>query len=164
MEDASTNSFPGLVELFDGEILGEVFFDKMLSQFDQPHQQYKLATMLQLETETKARLRCLMFSLGLDLRESQAAREQALELAASFEGVSWEQFLSSLNEILQPFVARYTELAEQAPAEHAQTYHSMVAHEQSLLTFTELELEGKLEQSLDAVISQLIYPLPRPVL
>ena len=162
MSNPSANLFSGLVELFEGEVLGEVFFDKMLSQYDQPHQQYKLASLLQLETETKARLRAVMFSLGLDLRESQEPRQKALELAASFEGLSWEQFLGSLNEILQPFVARYRELADAAPTNHEDIYRSMVDHEESLLSFTALELAGDTEHSLDAVISQLNYPLPKP--
>jgi hypothetical protein len=46
-----------MVELYQGEVLGEVLFDHMLSYFEEPDKQYKISVMLQLETETKARLR-----------------------------------------------------------------------------------------------------------
>ena len=40
-----------LSELYQGEILGEVLFDQMLSYFQSPDKQYKLSLLLQLETE-----------------------------------------------------------------------------------------------------------------
>ena len=58
-----------LSELYQGEILGEVLFDQMLSYFQSPDKQYKLSLLLQLETETKARLRPTLVLLGIDLVE-----------------------------------------------------------------------------------------------
>ncbi|MGI9294104.1 MAG: hypothetical protein ACR2PS_09000 [Pseudomonadales bacterium] len=162
MQETSEKIHSGIVELFQGEVLGEAFFDKLLSYFADPQQQYKIASLLQLETETKARLRGTMFSLGLDLREDYEWREKALSLAGSFEGKSWNYFIKSLNEILHPFVARYKELADEAPADYAEIYQSMVIHEESLLAFSELELAGDTEHSLDSVIAQLRFPLPKP--
>jgi hypothetical protein len=43
----------GMVELYQGEVLGEVLFDHMLSYFEEPDKKYKISVMLQLETETK---------------------------------------------------------------------------------------------------------------
>ena len=162
MQDSQNVDQAGIIELFQGEVLGEAVFDKLLSYFNDPIEQYKLCTLLQLETETKARLRGPMLSLGLDMREDYEWRERALNLAATYEGKSWNFLITSLNEILQEFVARYKELANEAPAGYEEVYRSMVIHEESLLTFTELELSGDTEHSLDDVIAQLQYPLPKP--
>ena len=56
-----------LVEMYQGEVIGEVLFNAMLSLFPEPDHQYKSATMLQLETETKARLRPALLELGASL-------------------------------------------------------------------------------------------------
>ena len=103
-----------------------------------------------------------MLSLGLDMREDYEWRERALNLAATYEGKSWNFLITSLNEILREFVTRYKKLASEAPAGYEEVYRSMVIHEESLLTFTELELSGDTEHSLDDVIAQLQYPLPKP--
>ena len=53
-----------LDELYQGEIIGEVILDQMLSFFSEPEFKYKIAVLLQLETETKARLRPTLMRLG----------------------------------------------------------------------------------------------------
>ena len=69
-----------LQDLYQGEIIGEALFDRMLEFYDDPVQRYKVALMLQLETETKARLRPAMLELGADIRELDASREAGLTL------------------------------------------------------------------------------------
>ena len=71
-----------LVELYQGEIIGEVILDQMLSFFSEPELKYKIAVLLQLETETKARLRPTLMRLGLEIAESDRSRELGLEMAA----------------------------------------------------------------------------------
>jgi hypothetical protein len=73
----------GMVELYQGEVLGEVLFDHMLSYFEEPDKQYKISVMLQLETETKARLRPAMMLLGLDLSGQSESRKNGLEMTQS---------------------------------------------------------------------------------
>ena len=163
MNSPSTANQPGLLELFQGEVLGEVFFNTMLSNHDQPQQQYKLATLLPLETETKARLRSVMYPLGMDLRESQEPRDQALQLVASMEGSDWTQFLTTLAGTLTPFVDRCKDLTAAAPEDLKDIFNAMVIHEQSLPTFTQMELAGDTDHSLDAAIKQLVYPLRKPM-
>ena len=77
----------GLVELYQGEVLGEVLFDQMLPYFIEPDKQYKIAVMLQLETETKARLRPAMMQLGLDLGEQSESRKIGLDMATGMKGL-----------------------------------------------------------------------------
>ena len=65
----------GLSEEYQGEVIGEVFFGGLLERFDSPEHRYKLATLLQLETETKARLRPAALELGVELAEFDESRK-----------------------------------------------------------------------------------------
>jgi hypothetical protein len=65
----------GLSELYQGEVIGEVILNCLLVQFRSPRQQYLLGSVLQLETETKARLRPTAAILGIDLVESEESRK-----------------------------------------------------------------------------------------
>ena len=71
----------GVMELYQGEVMGEVVFYELLRTAEDDNQRYKLATMLQLESETKARLRPWLFHHRLDLSEDAAVRAQGLSMA-----------------------------------------------------------------------------------
>ena len=151
-----------LEELYQGEIIGEVILDQMLSFFSEPELKYKIAVLLQLETETKARLRPTLMRLGLEIAESDSSRELGLETAAKMRGKIWEETMWMLRNIVKPAVERYEEIAAEAPAEFQSIAQSMVIHEQSLYDFTELELAGDKENSLVSIIDQLEFkPLPQ---
>ena len=151
-----------LLELYQGEVIGEVLFDGLLAYFDDPTQRYKIAVMLQLETETKARLRPALMELNLDLAEDHQSRTLGREMALSFKGKEWEDVMVALRDVIRPYVERYKDIATGAPSEYRAIADSMVTHEQSLYDFTELELAGDTEHSEDAIVAQLRFPLPAP--
>ena len=158
----STESFPeDLMEMYQGEVIGEVAFNRMLSQFEDPDHRFKVAVMLQLETETKARLRPAMVELGLDLTEAETARAQGEGLAQILEGKSWHEAMLVLRDALVPYVERYREITAEAPASYRELAQSMVTHEESLHRFAELEIAGEDEKSLDGIVAQLVFPLPK---
>jgi len=144
-----------LQELYQGEIIGEIILDKMLHLFSEPDLKQKIGVALQLETETKARLRPALMQLGLDIAEAEGSREVGLELATVMRGKNWREAMSTLRDIVKPAVERYQEIAAAAPAEFQSLAQSMVVHEQSLLDFAEQELSDNTENSLDAIIAQL---------
>ena len=152
----------GLVELYQGEVLGEVLFDQMLPYFIEPDKQYKIVVMLQLETETKARLRPAMMQLGLDLGEQNESRKMGFDMAAGMKGLSWEDTMVMIRDAVKPAVERYREIAADAPSEHQELTESMVIHEQSICDFAELELAGESKQSVDSIVAQLQNRLPSP--
>ena len=152
----------GITAMYQGEVLGEALFDRMLKSFDDPMQRYKVATMLQLESETVTRLRPTMMELGLDLCEADESRALGIKWADSLNGVAWDEIMVKLRDALQPYIDRYREIAKQAPPQFRAVAESMVVHERSLQKFTELEIAGDTEHSLDDVIAQLQHPLPRP--
>lgn len=144
-----------LSELYQGEILGEVLFDHMLSHFHTPDEQYKLSLLLQLETETKARLRPALAALRVDFREQAEFKQMAVDLAGSLEGKSWNEAITTLRDVVEPAVDRYKTIAANAPAEYTELAQAMVTHEQALFDFLQLELAGKGNVSIDSVYDQI---------
>jgi CRISPR/Cas system-associated endonuclease Cas3-HD len=149
----------GLSEQYQGEVIGEVFFCRMLERFTGANERYKLASFLQLETETKARLRPAALELGVDLVERDESRDRGIEFYRSLEGMDWKGAMKRLAAIAKPFVKRYREIAEIAPAEYKDLAHSMVVHEMSIETAAELEARGECDHSMDQIVEQLKYPL-----
>jgi hypothetical protein len=151
-----------LEEQYQGEVTGEVSICQLLKQFASPRQQYLLGTMLQLETETKARLRPAAASLGIDLVESDQAHADGEALAELAKGLDWQSSMRTLEGPLADFTSRYREIASIAPPEFKELADSMVIHEESLLNLARSEANGEIDDSIDAVIDQLVFPLPKP--
>jgi hypothetical protein len=149
----------GLSEEYQGEVIGEVFFGGLLERFDSPEHRYKLATLLQLETETKARLRPAALELGVELAEFDESRKLGHDFIKSCDGLDWKAMMTHLATVVEPYVKRYSDIAEIAPPEYKEVADSMVVHERSIQTFARLEASGKTEHSLDDVIKQLKFPL-----
>ena len=151
----------GFSELYQGEVVGEVVFSRLLERFGSANQRYKLGSLLQLETEAKARLRPGVMELGLDLVELDESRNKGNEFYRTLEGVDWKAAMEHLATGVEPFVRRYRQIAELAPPEYTELADSMVVHEQSIQDYAELEAAGEGDRSLDDVVKQLIFPLPR---
>ncbi len=151
----------GLSEEYQGEVIGEVFFGGLLERFDSPEHRYKLATLLQLETETKARLRPAALELGVELAEFDESRKLGDDFIKSCDGMDWKAMMTHLATVVGPYVKRYSDIAEIAPPEYKEVADSMVVHERSIQTFARREASGETEHSLDDVIRQLKFPLKR---
>lgn len=149
----------GLLEEYQGELVGEVVFSELARRFESSEHQYKLGTLLQLETETAARLRPTALELGVDLFYRDEYREMGEAFLKSFDGKDWKDLMTGLETAVEPFVKRYIEIAEIAPPQYKNVADSMVVHERAIQTFTRLELSGDIQHSLDDVIKQLAFPL-----
>jgi len=152
----------GVMEMYQGEVIGEVATNRLLAFYDDPLRRYKIAVLLQVETETKARLRPVIMGLGLDPTELEESRQAGHAFAERLAGLDWTAAMARLRDGVKPYVDRYIEVETQAPTEYRETAHSMVVHEQSFYRFAELEAAGDTTNSLDDVVAQLTYPLPRP--
>jgi len=131
----------GVAELYQGELLGEVVFDQLLRTIEDNEQRYELATMLRLESETKARLRPWVLRRGLDLREDSTFRAQGLASAEMMAPLPWREKINALYESLRDqFIPRHKEIAAMAPPEDAEIAASMVEHESTLLEMARREV------------------------
>jgi len=147
--------------IYQGEVLGEAVFNLYLGLEENAERRYKLATLLQLESETKVRLRPFMTQLGLSIAQEDV-RDRVAEFAQSYASKSWQQHMEELAGITNFFFEKFREIENDAPADEREVAHSMVVHESALNKFAQLELAGDANNSLNDVISQLQFPLPAP--
>lgn len=122
---------------------------------------YKWASCLQLETETKARLRPLIAGLGLEVSQPDMA-PRAAALAATYADKSWTRHMEELAGFTDGFLVKFRDLADAAPPQERETVASMVVHEIALNDFAKLELAGEGDRSIDDVVALLQWPLPKP--
>lgn len=152
-----------IAELYQGEVLGEALFNRMLLDVDDARQRHVIASLLQLETETKARLRQSAAARGLALAEDRAQRNAGEQLGSSLASMTWLQKMRRLAlGIGATYLPRYREIAATAAAPDRQIISYMVAHETALLEAVRLEVEGHVGTSVSSVEAHLLFPLPRP--
>lgn len=153
--------YPGCIqELYQSEVLGEAAFLALTAVARNELDRYQFGTILQLETETKARLRPFLMKHGLPMEE-QADAAQIEGFVSAYQNHTWHDFLAGLQPLVDSYVARFKEIAEAGPTEDQDTLRSMVTHEESFTIWIEKELSGS-KNSLGAVIAQLQYPLQAP--
>jgi hypothetical protein len=160
---ASAPHLAALQEFYQGEILGEAMFDSMLRSAGNATERYKLALMLQLETETKARLRPFLVAEGLPLQEDPRMRPEGEQFARDLEGATWNEKMQALaDSIGQTWLPRYRQLTDAMPPALRAVGESMVTHERALLEMARRELAGQSARSDEPVLDLLVNPLPRP--
>ena len=150
-----------LLDYYQTEVRGEAFFGSALAKFDEPDHRYKIGSLLQLETETKARLRPTILELGGSVEEFESSRAAGQSRAASLTPRNWEEFVVVLNKVGEPLTNRQREVSEIAPPPYRELALSMKVHGESIQEFTERELAGDRAHSIDGVVSQLRFPLRR---
>jgi hypothetical protein len=148
----------GVQALFDGEVMGERLVLGLLAAARTPREAYHFATILQLETETKARLRPLMLKLGLGVAET-ADISVVPGRVADYTGRDWQDYSRLMATHLGAVVARYEAIAAMGPAEDQPVLQAVVRHEQALLGWATTEAAGPSETSLDAIIEMLNFPV-----
>ena len=124
-------------------------------------ERYHFGTFLQLESETKVRLRPLLQKYGRGFVENKDSGDQIDGIVALYQDNSWPDFLATLRPVVDGALARFREIASVGPAQDQDILQSMITHEESYVHWIEKEIAGE-EGALDAVISQLHYPLPVP--
>ena len=147
---------------YQTEVFGEAFNEALIGKFSDPVHRYKIATFLQLETETKARLRPTVLELGGSVEEEEQSRQSGRGLAESIEPNNWQQFVSLLHDLGVPLLARQREVATTAPAQYRDIAESMREHGEAIQKFAEMELAGEVENSVDEMAALVKFPLPRP--
>ena len=148
-----------LRELYESEIYGEALSLALLAVAKNERERYHHATLLQLETENKARLRPLLYKYNIRLSE-EVDLAPVLQLVASYENQSWQEFMNLSIPGIKNFLSRFYEIAKAGPQEDQECLQSMIRHEVSILRWMEMEVAGETEGSLDAIIEQLAFPLP----
>jgi hypothetical protein len=151
--------YPGCIrELYESEIFGEAVFLSLVAIAKNPREKYQLGSLLQLETETKARLRPFLFRHGISLDETTDLAGVAVA-TEFYQALSWPEFTEANIPIVQGFLSRFEAILELGPAADKNILQSMVDHEASILKWVTMESDGITNGSLEDVIAQLRYPL-----
>jgi hypothetical protein len=148
-------------ELYQSEVLGEQAFLALMAAAKNDREKYHFGTFLQLESETKVRLRPFLQKYGMKFIEEPSSGEEVAGFVALYQQSTWQEFLAAFKPIADQFLARFQEIANAGPAEDQDVLQSMIKHEKSFVHWIEKEAAGE-EGSLDAAISQLQYPLAAP--
>ena len=144
--------------MYQGEVLGEAVFARFLALEKDPERRYKWGTLMQLETETKARLRPFLTRLGIPIEEADVAA-RVEEFSKDYNSKSWAEQMQTIAEVTSYYLERFREIEAAAPPTEREVAHSMIVHEQALHDFAKKELAGDAKHSLRDVIEQLKYPL-----
>jgi hypothetical protein len=153
-------AYPACIrDLYESEIFGEAVFLALVAIARNPREEYQLGTLLQLETETKARLRPFLFRHGISLDETMDLAGVAIA-TEGYQALSWTDFTAANIPVVQEFLSRFEAILELGPTADEGILRSMVEHEASILKWATMESDGITDGSLDDVIAQLQYPLP----
>ena len=146
---------------YQGEVLGEAVSSRALASETDPVLRYKWGCLMQLETETKARLRPFLARLGLSLEVGDVT-QQVDAAFAGWTAKSWRQQMEELVGVTDFYLGKFREIEAAAPENERAVATAMVKHETAINVFARLELKGDGERSLDLVLAELAHPLPRP--
>ena len=154
-----------LLAFYQGDVLGEAVYSAMLGAAHSDPERLKWATLLQLETETKAWLRAPMLAGGASLVGHSADRDQGAAIAEQLKPLPWTVQIEGLHDaIANEFIPRYQGYADAARARGARDEEAiclyMVEHERAQHEFAVRELAGaSTERALEPVVKHLKYPL-----
>ena len=142
---------------YQGEVLGEAFFAACVSLENDPERRRKWSSLMQLESETKARLRPFLVQLGLSIAQNDVSA-QISELTKDFATKPWRQHMQEIAEITDFYLQKFRAIEQAAPEAEREMAQSMVAHEAAIHRFAELELAGETQTSLVDIDVQLRWP------
>jgi hypothetical protein len=147
----------GLQALYDGEVMGERLVLALHAAARTPREAAHFAAILQLETETKARLRPLLLRHGMSLAETADLTGIPGRLA-DYAGQTWRDYTAATAARLAGVMRDYEAIAGLGPPEDRPILEAVVAHEAALLAWARAEAEGDSDQSLAAITGLLCFP------
>ena len=122
-------TYPACIrELYESEIFGEAVFDAIIDHARTPRERYHLATLLQLETETKARLRPFLLKHGISLNEAMDL-SMLPGIIKAYNSMDWKSFMGANIPTVETFLASFEAIVGIGPSEDQQVLNSMVIHE-----------------------------------
>lgn len=158
----NTPAYPACIrELYESEIFGETAALALIEVAKDERDRYHFGTLLQLETETKARLRPFLARHGIPLVEKMDLGDVD-GMVAAYQTSSFQEFAGAIKQVVQNYLSRFKEIVHAGPVEDRDVLESMVRHESAILKWLAMESEGNSEGSLDSMIKELQYPLPKP--
>ena len=143
---------------FRGEVYGEALYLAIAAaQADAGHA-WKWLVLAQQEVETREALRALLAAHGVEARERERDRERGVVEARRYAAMPWNELMRRFSDELDVDIARYAELEKACPPEDAATLRRLTLHEVLTKEFCELELAGRSDASILAILDALEQP------
>jgi hypothetical protein len=140
------------VKAYQGEILGEIFFERVGEQRDDTDHRLKMSVLSRLERRTKEAVVPALQRAGISTDADPSTVIDAESLAGAVSSLSWAELMASFEPVTTQFAAMYARIGELDPAEQ-ETADLLVAHELALRDFARQELVGNTDNSLQAINS-----------
>ncbi len=137
-----------LLDAYRGEVFGDAFFGAMATARRDAARSRTAARAATGRSATAARLRPLMDAAGLAADDAAAAAE-GVRLGETVGDSSWTDFLEGLRDALADPSSRTSSVCGRSPRiPPIPCSPTLVAHEQAIDRFAELELEGRTDDAL----------------
>src|SRR3954454_4046569 len=137
-----------LLDAYRGEVFGAAFFAVFATAEADADRVAKLRALERIEATTAAVLRAHAAATGVDVEgHDDEPRRQGVELAAGAAAAGWETFVRGLHDALPSFLVNFVRLRELSPDPHDPALRTLVAHEETINAFAELELAGHADVS-----------------
>ena len=137
------------VKAYQGEVLGEVLFDRMADQMDNADHKAKMRVVAKLERRTKESMAPALERAGLST-DPDPESLRAAEALAGAATTPWKDLLATFEPITSQFCEMYRRIGQLDPTER-ETSELLVAHELALRNFARAEIAGNTETSLDQI-------------
>jgi hypothetical protein len=143
------------VQAYQGEVLGEILFDRLAAIMDdraEPGHAASLRVLTTLERRTKEETAPALTRAGIPTAPDQEQVDLAEALAEGSAQTPWQDLMSATVAITGQFIPLYRRIGELNPSELA-VAELLVAHEEALRHFAEAELAGDTATSLGPVLA-----------
>ena len=146
-----------LREAYKGELLGEALFATMAARDDLREHAASLSVLCAIEAPTARTLQPLVEEAGITIDDADETRRLGRDLGA-VDG-SWDDLVKALHDALPSFLADFARLRELAPDPHDPALAALIAHEQTISAFAQLELAGHTDVS-HALLTRYLETAP----
>jgi hypothetical protein len=142
-------------------VYGEAVFAAVADAEPDPEARYKWRVLEALERETKEYLARALRERGHAVEANEESRVQGEKLGRRLASVPRALFMAGFRSEVIRFVAEYEQAEASAPADGLAVAQHVTAHERAILDFADLELAGRVAESVAPVLAFLSAP-PAP--
>jgi len=137
-----------LLDAYKGELFGEALFEAFAAHESDHDHRTKLRALERIEGTTASQLRRLVDAAGIAVSATdiESVANQGREIGRS--DLAWDAFVKGLHDALPPFLAKFVRLRTLAADPNDPSLVALVAHEQAINAFAELELSGSSDCSI----------------
>ncbi len=149
-----------LYSVYESEVLGETMFGLIARCTLSAERRHKWQALTQLESQTKQRYLDYVADKPAFRDKPEPSKLMGIIYAMVFLVLPWRMAMKMLRDGTAPFMEVFKRLVEYAAPEDLPFFGYVVAHEEAIKAFAELELVGECDLSLQPVTELLSNPRP----